>query len=47
MENEGMRITVVGAALIVAAVIGVFLLIRYLNRGTEQPGSQEGNPPPQ
>ena len=30
MENEGMNITVVGAVLIVAAVVATVLLIHYL-----------------
>ena len=40
MEGNAMRITVVGAVLIVAVAIGVVVLIRYLgdrgNRGPEQ-----------
>ena len=36
MEDEGMNITVVGATLIVAAVIGAVLLVRYLIRRAEQ-----------
>jgi hypothetical protein len=36
VEDEGMRITVVGAVLIAAAVIGTALVIRYLIQRAEQ-----------
>ncbi len=48
MEEEGMKITVVGVLLIVAAIVGAFWLIRYLrdkgNRGPE-PGPEQGPSP--
>ena len=40
MEEQPIKITVMGAAIIVAAIIAVFLLLRYLN---EQPNKP--NPP--
>ena len=39
MENQPMKVTVVGAALIVAAAIAVVLLLRYLD-----PRRDETNP---
>lgn len=40
MEEEGMRVTVVGAALIIAAMVAVVLVVRVLRnnkgRGPEQ-----------
>lgn len=38
-----MRITVVGAVLIVAVLIGAVVLIRYLNDRTEDQGPEQAN----
>lgn len=40
MENKGLGITVVGVAIIVAAIVAAVLLIRYLGRGTQPDKSQ-------
>lgn len=40
MEEQPMKVTVVGAAIVAAAIIAVFLLLRYLD---EQ--RNETNPP--
>ena len=40
MEEQPIKITVMGAAIIVAAIIAVFLLLRYLNEQHNKP-----NPP--
>jgi hypothetical protein len=37
MENEGMKITVVGAVLILVALIGAMWLLGYLERRPEPP----------
>jgi hypothetical protein len=42
VENEGMRITIVGAVLIIAAFVGAVLTIRYLIRKAEEPKPLQG-----
>jgi hypothetical protein len=37
VENEGMKITAVGAALIIVALIGAIWLLSYLARRPEPP----------
>jgi hypothetical protein len=37
MENEGMKITVVGMVLIIVALIGAYWLLSYLARRSEPP----------
>jgi hypothetical protein len=40
METRGIGITFVGAVLIASVIIAAILLIRYLNRDTEQTKEQ-------
>ena len=47
MENEAMKITVVGIAVIVAAVIAAALLVRYLNNRTQPPRPPQEQTPGQ
>ena len=47
MEDKGMKLTIVGAVLIVAGIVGVLLLIQYLNGKLEQSRLQQGQRPPQ
>jgi hypothetical protein len=47
VEDEGMKITVLGAALIVAAVIGAILLVRYLDNRSRQTKPPQGPLPGQ
>jgi hypothetical protein len=44
MEDEGMNITVVGVVVIILAVIGAVVLIRYLQNRPDDPGGEEISP---